>query len=309
MIIKNLIHSKKFICIVFLNFILLISFGFAFSNLIEKSYSGIRTWSNCDSTYIAFDNRKFDENCYAYYGDEIKVNLNEGDSVQIKTDVYQFLEDVHYDSKSILNQKNTVEGVYAPLVGNTTAIPISIANKYNLDVGDYLYLTGENKYQIEFIFNDVYDVKKPSINSDDSVIVIGSNTEFLNQKIYYAVFDTKSVVYNEVYLFKNAINGFVQSLSLYSGIQILLILSSEVIFYIFYRKQEKQNLYKIVISGSKKNYYKSLIGFNSYLYIFPGLLASFVLIIFGNYICSLINISIVFLISLTIILSLRLKIK
>ena len=95
--IKSLLISKKFLISFAVNIIFLTLIGFLFSSSINSSIYSLKTWNNCESSYIAYDTREFDNNCYYYFGKNVSVNLSTGDSIRVNTDVYQFVNGKKYD--------------------------------------------------------------------------------------------------------------------------------------------------------------------------------------------------------------------
>lgn len=278
----SLLTTKKFIIVFAINIIFLFLVGLSFASTINDSFNSLQTWNNCESDYIAYDSREFDNNCYYYYGKNISVNLSTGDSIRLNTEVYQFINGKTYDYKSLLNDKNIVKGQYSNLNGNEIAIPISLANKYNLNIGDNVYLFGRDSYEIKYIFKDLYDIKSPSIYSSGNVVFIGNDLPVYSSYLYSG-FNSGSAVYNEVYSFSKAKEEF-----LITGFGFITLISILTIFIqigisIIFRKAELKNLYKDCVSGSKRNYLRSLVGVNVMMHILPALIASIVLIALGYY--------------------------
>lgn len=284
---KSLFSTKKYWVTLVFNILLVSLIGLSFSSFINVSSYNLQTWNNTTSKYVAYDARKFSTNCYVYYGKSISFNLSEGDSIRIIADIYQFIEGNSYDEKSLLNKKNIVSGIYKELNGNEIAIPDNIAKEYSLNIGDIIYLNANIAYTIKYIFRNLYDIKKPNIDSNNGVIFIGSTIKKLSSNYTYAVFDNISKDYNEVYLFSKIINKFKFDKFLYLFIEIGLSLIVQIVITFMYKKSELSNLYKDLICGSKKRYYRSLLGVNFFIHLMPMLIASLILLILNNILISI----------------------
>lgn len=306
--IGSFVKTKKFILSFFFNSLILTLIGFSFSNSVNESYSSYETWNNCTSKYIAYDSRKFDKNYYCYFGDDVSVALSRGDGILLNADVYQFIDGVAYDDGSLLNEKNIADGTYSILRDNEIAIPKRIANKYNLKIGDVLYLNGSLKSIVKYVFRDFYNIKEPSIGNDKNVVFVGSGKP-MSKEFVYAGFSSETSVFNEAYPFSKPKFEFLVTMLMYLGAISVLALVAELAIVLIYRKQEKANLYKILISGSKTDYYQSLIVVNLLLHILPVLIASVILASIG---CYLNAFTITFIVSMIVLIkcvTFRLKIR
>ncbi len=276
----SLIRTKKFLLSFLLNTIILTLIGVSFSKLINQSFYSYETWNNCTSKYIAYDNRKFDKNYYYYYGDNVTVSLKSGDGILVKADVYQFIDEIVYDNGSLLNDKNVVDGQYSNLVNGEIAIPTTIADKYELKIGDSLIIDDTLNFKVKYIFRNLYDIKEPSITNSGNVVFIGSE-KLLDAEYVYAGFSSDTAVFNNVYPFSKAKSEFLKTLYIYIGISVVLALITQMVIILIYRKQEKANLYKDLISGSRSSYFQSLIIVNLLLHVLPVLIATSILIALG----------------------------
>lgn len=305
--IRSLLISKKFLISFAVNIIFLTLIGFLFSSSINSSIYSLKTWNNCESSYIAYDTREFDNNCYYYFGKNVSVNLSTGDSIRVNTDVYQFVNGKKYDNRSLLNQDNIKDGKYADLKANEIAIPESMSKKYNLNIGNHLYVFGTKEYTIQYVFRNLYDIKNPSIDSNGSVVFIGGETA-ITEFTYYAVFGNTNAVYNEVYTFSKAKSTFIGTTTVYCCLTAILSLIVELVIMFFFRKAEMKNLYVDWISGSKFNYCRSLIGVNMLIYFAPAMLSSTILAFTANYLSSIVIVSTALIFTITKMLVMRIKI-
>lgn len=278
--IGSLIKTKKFLLSFLFNAIILTLIGVSFSIPINQSFYSYETWNNCTSRYIAYDSRKFEKNYYYYYGDNVPVSLKSGDGILVKADVYQFIDEIVYDNGSLLNEKNVVDGRYSNLVNGEIAIPSTIADKYGLKIGDSLVLDDTLNFKVKYIFRNLYDIKEPSIANSENVVFIGYE-KLLDAKYVYAGFSSDTAVFNDVYTFAKAKSAFLKTLYIYIGITVVLALIAQMVIILIYRKQEKANLYKDLISGSKTSYFQSLIIVNLLLHVLPVLIATSILIALG----------------------------
>lgn len=305
--IGSLVKTKKYVLSFFLNTLILTLIGLSFSRPINKSYCSYETWSNCTSKYVAYDSRKFDKNYYYYFGDRVPVALNGGDAILIKAEVYQFIDGTAYDDGSLLNEKNVVDGVYSTLDNNEIAIPDTIANKYGLKIGDALYVNDSLRPKVKYVFRNLYDIKDPSIDSDRNVVFVGFDSPIL-EKFIYAGFSNETAVFNEVYPFSKPKSEFLETMFIYLGMTCILALAAELALILIYRKQEKANLYKDLISGSKADYCQSLIVVNLLLHMLPALIASAVLASIRCFLSALTMVSVVLILSLIKCIVLRLRV-
>lgn len=306
--IGSFIKTRKFIFSFLLNALALALIGLSFSSPINKSLYSYETWSNCTSRYVAYDSRAFGKNYYCYYGDGVSVALSSGDGILVKADVYQFVNGVSYDDGSLLNERNVIEGIYSVLSDNEIAIPTTVANKYGLKIGDALYVNDSLKSEVKYIFRNLYNIKEPSLDGDGSVVFVGFGSP-LSEKFVYAGFSNETDVYNEAYPFSRAKSEFLRTMFIYAGITSVLALVAELVLVLVYRKQEKANLYKDLISGGKANYYQSLIAVNLLLHLLPALIASAILTLVGCYLSALDVIGVAFILALIKCVALRLKVR
>lgn len=282
----SFIRTKKFLLSFLFNTLVLIIIGVSFSQLINQSFYSYETWTNCTSKYVAYDSRKFIENYYYYYGDNVIVSLNSGDGIVIKADVYQFIDGIAYDTGSLLNEKNIVIGNYSDLKNGEIAIPLPMADKYKLKIGDTIILDDTLNFKVKYIFRDLYNIKEPSITNSGNVVFIGYEDIFETEHVY-AGFSSDTNVFNNVYPFANAKYEFLRTLYLYLSLTIVLALMAESAIILIYLKQEKKNLYKELLSGSKTSYFQSLIILNLLLYVLPVLFSSLVLIVCECYLSAI----------------------
>ena len=278
----SVFKTGKFCLSVLIEIMLFLVVGFLLSSPIKKFVGTIETFKNCDSSYVAYDSRKFENNCFIFHGENVKVNLSLGDSIRVKADVYQFLDDVNYDDKSIINKKNIVAGDYVNLVGNQIAISQRTMEKYNLNIGDYLYLNNSSKYEIVFVFEYIHNIKEPTIQYTGDVVFIGTSSENLSSDYKFAVFDNISKEYNEIFIFNKYIHKIEITLYYYVGLTLLIYAIVQMTIILIFRKQEIKNLYKVAINGRKLRYNVTLYGFNGLLLILPAFVSSLFLILFGS---------------------------
>ena len=306
--IKYFIISKKYILVLLITLIIYLLFGILFSNTINKSFYSYETFNNCTSKYIAYDKREFEDNCYYYYGKNISFNLSTGDSIRLDAEVYQFITNKEYDLKSLLNYKNIVEGDYRDLENNEIAIPDDLASKFNLKIGDKLYLNAQIAYEIIYIFKDLYDIKNASINSSDNVIFIGGDS-LLNSSYNYAYFGNDFGVYNEVYTLSNIKFDFLKTNILYLLLNCIIIVAVNICVTMMFSKSLKHCLYKDLVSGSKKNYNITLFIINILLYIIPIIIPILILLILDNYFSAIVLFGTNLIILILRIIYLRIKIS
>lgn len=301
--------TYKFSIIFSIEIIFFIALGLIFSGLVSNLEYKLDTYGNCESTYIAYDSREFENNCYVYYEKQLNFNLSKGDSVRINCESYQFIDNVKYDTKSLINEKNVIYGEYKILDANEIAIPEYVHKHYKLNVNDFLYLSGSEEYRIKFVFRDIGDVKNIKSNSTEFSIFFGKTKQPIISQFKYAVFDNNSNSYNKIYLFSNHILNLKQEIFTYMVIFVvfmtLIILTDNLLFI----KDEKKQLYKVRMSGSQTDYYRMLIVFNFLLIMLPTLIGGAVICAFGNlhiFVSLLIVSIIVFLVK---IITLRIKIR
>lgn len=200
--------TYKFSIIFSIEIIFFIALGLIFSGFVSSLEYKLETYGDCESTYIAYDSREFENNCYVYYGKHLNFNLSKGDSVRINCESYQFIDKVKYDAKSLINEKNVIYGEYKILDTSEIAIPEYVHKHYKLNVDDFLYLNGTEEYKIKFVFRDIGDVKNIKSNSTEISLFFGKTKQPIISQFKYAVFDNNSNSYNEIYLFSNHIINF-----------------------------------------------------------------------------------------------------
>lgn len=276
----SFIKTKKYIVTLLINFLLLIIFGISISSLINEVFHAYQTFNNCESTYVAYDTRKFEKNYYYYYKNDIDILLKKN-NILINAEVYQFINEVIYDNYSLLSSKNIALGSYSNLNNYEIAIPERIANKYKITINDSLFINKQTEYKIKYIFKDLYDIKHPSIYETDNVIFVGGDIP-INSNYIYAGFSNATASYNEIYTFSKAKKNLVNTLFLYIGLIVLLDVFVETCIALLYKKEEAKNLYKDLISGSKSLYYNSLFIINFMLHVLPSSISFLLLIIIGD---------------------------
>ncbi len=281
--ILSVFKTKKFLISITIESLLFVLVGVLFSKNISNSFYVLDTWSNCESSYIAFDSRRFEENCYAFYGNTVKVNTSKGDSVRLDCDVYQFLPGVNYDNRSLLNEKNVTSGTFKILSSNEIAVPEHIHNDYKIGVGQKLVLDGKDEYIVQFIFRNFRNIKEPSIDSKDSVVFIGTSNEPIKADFNYAVFNNVTKDYNDVFLFNKTLASIRDNLMVNMIISCVLFLASIFMALVFLRKSEQKQLFKVSVSGSKKGFIETLYGFNFLLLLLPTIFCGLLIGLFGSW--------------------------
>lgn len=280
----SLFKNKKVLITSLMMCLLSIGVCFAFNNLVSESYSGLRTWRNIDSTYVAYDSRKFEENCFVYYGKNLSFNVErEKESIKLPSYCYQYIRDVEYNSKSILNEKNVIKGVYSRLSGREIAIPESISSHYKKTIGDYFYLNGNIEYTIKYITVDFYSIHDASINSDASSIFVGSSNELLGVKESYAVFDNISRDYNQVFSFKHITDNFRNSFIIGMSSFSLIIIGILTFNLLFYKKEKLATLNESSLCGKKSLVIKDLLVMNVSTIIIPFVAPAVLFFFLKNY--------------------------
>lgn len=283
--------------------------GVLFSGIINNSFKVLETWSNCDSSYIAYDSRKFDDNCYAFYGNDVRVNLSRGDSIRIKSDVYQFLENVNYDSRSLLNEKNVIAGEYKELSSNEMCISAYLSKEYGINIGDRLFVDGTDEYTIKYIYRDFGNIKEPKIQTEDSVLFLGVSSNPLRSSYQFAVFNNVTKDYNNIYIFNKALKPIKNNLIIYSLICSVLFVIPAVISIVLSWKPETKHLYKVFISGDRKRFLGTILAYNFLILILPALLSGFAILILGSWVIACYLFGVCMLAFITKMLCLRLKIN
>lgn len=283
----SLIKSKKFIAVFISTLVLILALGFSFNGLSSKAFSGHNTFNNCDATYVAYDSRIFDSNCYAFYDKDLKFNIdNKDESIRIPCYTYQFLDGVTYDQKSLLNQRNTTKGVYKILEAGEIAIPVFLENKFSKHVGDFLYLDGFDKYEIKFIFNDLYSIKNVDMNDNEMSVFIGKNSIINQEKKSFAVFDNVSEVYNEVYSFETAKKSFKNTLVLSILSVFIFSLGLLLVVSLIYRKDKNSYFRILLLSGNKKRYFTDSFCFELLIILVPVVPSLILFLCLKNFILS-----------------------
>lgn len=305
---RYLFRQKRVILTVLLCAVLFVAIGLAFANTINQALQGLDTWRNTESSYIAYDSVEFDSNCYVYYGKDVYFGLGKDSLTVINADVYQFIEGKTYDSKSLFNEKNVAEGQYSPLKGNEIALPLAVAKKHGLKLGDSVYLFRNEEYTVKYIFNDVYEIKNVGIYSSGNVVLVGAS-EYLYHKYQYAVFDNVSRQYDEVYLFSETSKEFTLSIMLFIAVDMLLVAAVSTVNVVIFAKSKQKTLYKLHVAGNVKGYYQALFGVGALLLICPAVLASAVMLIVGSIAVSVVICAVALVIYLAEILYLRMKIR
>lgn len=304
---RYLLGQKRVILTILFCVILFVAIGLAFVNTINQALQGFDTWRNTDSTYVAYDSVEFGSNCYVYYGKDVYFGLGNTLTV-INAEAYQFIDGKTYDNRSLFNEKNVIDGQFSRLQGNEIAVPRAVAKKYNLAIGDSVYLFREEEYTVKFIFNDVYEIKNVGIYSDGNVVLVGAS-EYLYHKYQYAVFDNVSRQYNEVYLFSNTRKEFARSLILFLAVDVVLVAAVSLVNVLIFAKSKRKTLYKLHVAGNVKGYYKALFGVGALLLVCPAALASAVLMLIGSFAVAIAICAVVLVIYLAELLYLRLKIR
>lgn len=305
----SVFSTKRFVIAFFTEIAAFLLAGFLFSNLMNRSLRMLSTWSNCESSYVAYDSREFELNCYRYYGNRVSVNLSKGDSIRLKCDCYQFIKGVQYDRKSLLNDKNTMLGKFKVLGTNEIAIPYCISREYKLNEGDKVYINGSDEYSVTYVFNDVSNIKAPMIGLDENVVFFGDTVKPLHNDYSYAIFDNVSRDYNHVYLFSKSLAPVRRDLVLTSSAMSALFFATETIAALFFKKAERQQVYKAAVSGSRKRYFISIYGFNFLLLLLPAGLAALALLSVRNWLAGLLLFCLTTLVYLTKTTYLRMSIN
>lgn len=280
------LKNRKFLILILIETGMLL-FGFLFRGWISGSLSLLTTWKNTGSTYVAYDTREFKDNCYVYYGDNVKVNLSSGDSVRVKCDLYQFIENGNYDLRSPLNEKNVIDGKYSDLNSSEIAIPQSVSSQYQLNISDLLYINGNKEYTVKYIFRDLGNIKEVNLKTGNLAIFIGADSKKLTESYQFAVFDNSTRDFNEIYLFSKTL--YHTKINLIIGLSLCVVLFSISILLscLLIKKAEYFQLYKCYVSGDRKGYKKTLYGINFMLILVPSLLVSGAFVFFGPWQVSL----------------------
>ena len=275
----SLFKSKKWWLLSTLICVFGIAVCFALDGLISKSYSGLRAWEDTESTYVAYDARVFENDCYLYYGKNLTFNLEkEKESVKLPSYCYQFLPDVSYGGKSLLNEKNVIQGRYAELGPGEMAIPLSLSRHYHKNVGDSFYLNGETPYTVKYVTRDFYAIKEASINSGETAIFVGFSATPLGQIESCAVFDNVSREYNKVVSFRPIRDGFRRSFVI--GIAAIFLLT---LILVFYRKDKRATLNESSLSGDMSRVNKDLMVIDTFTIVIPFLIPVCLFLGLGNY--------------------------
>ena len=280
-------NTKRFSITFISKMILFVIIGLLFSYFVSNSQSCIATYNNCEASYIAYDSRKFDENCYRYYGKDLHFNLSSGDSIRINCETYQFLDNVIYDNKSLINSKNVINGIYSILEPNQIAIPDYASHEYKVNIGDSLFLNGLFEYKIKYIFRNIGNIKEIKQNSTDVTIFIGKTNNPIQDKFKFAIFDNSTKDFNEVFLFLKGLLSLKKDIWVFTIIPTILFFFIQLISNIIFKKLEKKQLYKAAIGGSLSRYNQVLYGFNALLLLLPSIICSIIITFFGNYLIAI----------------------
>ena len=246
--------------------ILFFVISLAFANVWTRTTETLKTFNQCSANIIAYDAISDTKDSFANYDRKVRVALTEEEGESLNVFAYQFLENNNYTDKSIVNSQNVVFGDFDILKANEMAIPVSVANQYNLSVGDNIFVNGKS-CEIKFIFRDVYQIYDVNFSISQTVVLVGINTIVDVDVVNYCNFDPTETVHQQM----RSLNPIRKNLSSQRTVYLitisLLTVVCSFIMSLFRRKEEVKAFRNYRFSGGEKIILKLLLV--EFMYIIP----------------------------------------
>ena len=130
------------------------------------------------------------------------------------------------------------------------AVPISVAQQYNLAVGDNIFVDGKS-CEIKFIYRDIYQIYTANFSIAQTVVFVGVNTIPQKDVVNYCNFDPAETVHQQL----RNINTIRKNLSSQRAVYLIsisiLTIACSFIMTLFRRKEEVKAFRNYRLSGGR----------------------------------------------------------
>ncbi len=277
--IRYLLKTKNYYVSCLVLIVLYLIIILSFSRFWSRTLDTYQTFNQFSSDSVAYDQFSEESDSFANFENSVFVSLTNKEGEGLNVIAYQFLENTNYTNNSIFNNSNIIKNEFQVLEKNEIAIPKSIANQYDLNVQDYIYVNG-NKCEIKFIYRDVYQVFSVDYSVKQTIVLIGIDTLDLNKAINYCNFDPDQTMHSKIYTFNPIRKQLITHIFLYSIICVILTSLVTFVLTIFRRKDEVRTFRNLRYCGTKNIFFKLLAV--ELMYIIPSLLIVSIISILFN---------------------------
>lgn len=252
--------------------ILFLVISLAFTKVWTRTTETLKTFNQCSANTIAYDTIPDTKDSFANFERNVRVSLTEEEGESVNVYVYQFLENINYTDKTIVNSQNIVSGDFTVLGINEIAIPNSVAKQYNLSVGNSIFVDGES-CEIKFIYRDVYQIYDVNFSISQTVVLVGTNTVVGADVVNYCNFDPAETVHQQMRNLNPIRKNLSSQRTVYLVSISLLTFVCSFIMSMFRRKEEVKAFRNYRFSGGRTTIFKLLLV--ELMYIVPCVLITF----------------------------------
>lgn len=247
---RYILKTKKYYITVLVLSVVCIAIALCFSSAWNNVADARKTYSNCTASVVAYDSIPEEADSYANFESNVKVALQQGDGITLNVLVYQFLEDTEYTSNSIVNEDNVLYGDYSVLQYGEIAIPESVSEKYNLNIGDTLYVDSL-ECEIKYIYRDIYLIYEVEFYNSQTVVFTGIDTVSLEARENYCVFQPSGVIHNRIESLSDVRAELISMQAVYAAGVIVLTALVGLLILLTRRRNEAIAFKRLKLSGEK----------------------------------------------------------
>lgn len=272
------LKNKRNIVVCAITLILSLLTIFAFSFKIKENTNANKTFNNSTCEVIAIENQKRSKNSYAYLGDGLPFTKQKDTYDSLNVILLQNIKNVEYDSASLFNSSNEINGSIKNLKTNEVAICESLC-AYNLDIGSEVFINNK-PVKVKAIYRDVYQINRANINEKTYTAVLGNNSFDTTRTAKFLNFDPSGIIFgntNDVTTKKNITKSININTGIFVGLQMIIILVLIISSDLLHFKSEVKFLKRIERLGDSK-WFAYAFAFE-YIYILPLLLLGLLLIL------------------------------
>ena len=252
--------------------ILFLVISLAFTKVWTRTTETLKTFNQCSANTIAYDTIPDTKDSFANFERNVRVSLTEEEGESVNVYVYQFLENINYTDKTIVNFQNIVSGDFTVLGINEIAIPNSVAKQYNLSVGDSIFVDGKS-CELKFVFRDIYQIYDVNFSISQTVVLVGTNTVVGADVVNYCNFDPAETVHQQMRNLNPIRKNLSSQRTVYLVSISLLTFVCSLIMSLFRRKEEVKAFRNYRFSGGRTTIFKLLLV--ELMYIVPCALITF----------------------------------
>ncbi len=269
--IRYVLKTKKYYFSCSILSMLIIMILLLFSKYWKRTTETLKTFEQCSSNVIAYDSSADTRDCFANFERKVRASLIKEEGESLNVFIYQFMENVVYTDKTIVNPQNVLFGNFEVLDKNEIAIPYSISEKYSLEIGDNIFI-GDKSCTIKYIFRDVFQVYEVNYSMSQTIVLVGVNTIVNSNIVNYCNFNPEETVHQQLYNLNSIRNSLYKQKTAFiiciSFLSILCVLT----FSMFRRKEEIRAFRNYRFSGGNGTLFKLLLV--EMIFIIPSILIS-----------------------------------